>query len=172
MLRDFRNHNQKKVTRPIYGRTRAELDPLDPVKSSCFTFYFISSPRKIASYAAHDSWQRNEIKIHGTLFTEHLPRSISVSPVPFPRLSVLFPPVVRCFIRQWYPAGRSFAVIYADSVARVSFLPLSPRLNSCNVSLPGHSGVHIWRNRRGLVGNCENLITGAGCLIRNCDECV
>lgn len=76
----------------------------------------------------------------GSLFTEHLLRSISVSLFPFLYpplfpLSPSFSQVVHCFIRHSHPERPSFNIIYHSTV--ISAFPISSIIMN-------HSEINLW----------------------------
>lgn len=85
-IRFFLSPTEESDSRDLWSRSWMPI----PLETSTVRVHLVRSPHKIAFCVTHDSWQRNEIKIHDSLFTEHLLRSVSASPFSFlsPSLSL------------------------------------------------------------------------------------
>lgn len=90
----FLSPTEESDSRDLWSRSWMPI----PLETSTVRVHLVRSPHKIAFCVTHDSWQRNEIKIHDSLFTEHLLRSVSASPFSFLSPSLSFPLHTACFL--------------------------------------------------------------------------
>lgn len=93
-VRFFLSPTEESDSRDLWSRSWMPI----PLETSTVRVHLVRSPHKIAFCVTHDSWQRNEIKIHDSLFTEHLLRSVSASPFSFLSPSLSFPLHTACFL--------------------------------------------------------------------------